>query len=73
MHYVILIDPGVSGSEPKGTYPPLDIGLEKDIFVKDSRGKKPLYGKVQSIFSSDFKLMLYYIMGHSWTNKTTKI
>lgn len=54
MHYVILIDPGVSGSEPKGTYPPLDIGLTKGIFIKDSRGKEPLQGKVWNTKSTVF-------------------
>lgn len=54
MHYVILIDPGVSGAEPKGTYPPFDIGLEKGVFIKDSSGKKPLYGKVWNYKSTVF-------------------
>lgn len=36
MHYVPLVDPGVSGSEPAGTYPPYDKGIEMDIFVKNS-------------------------------------
>lgn len=46
MHFVPILDPGVSGSEPKGTYPPYDRGIEMDIFVKDSNGKKPIIGKV---------------------------
>ncbi|CAB0008487.1 unnamed protein product [Nesidiocoris tenuis] len=45
MHYVLILDPGVSGSEKPGTYPPYDKGLKMDIFVKDSSGKKPLVGK----------------------------
>lgn len=54
MHYVILIDPGVSGSEPKGTYPPFDIGLQNGVFVKDSNGKNPLYGKVWNLKTTVF-------------------
>ncbi len=35
MHYVTIIDPGISGAEPAGSYPPFDRGLEMDIFVKN--------------------------------------
>lgn len=45
MHYIPLVDAGVSGSEPKGTYVPFDKGLEMDIFVKNSTGQ-PFIGKV---------------------------
>lgn len=45
MHYIPLIDPGVSGSEKPGTYPPYDEGLEMDIFIKNSTGL-PFVGKV---------------------------
>ncbi|PSN56866.1 Lysosomal alpha-glucosidase [Blattella germanica] len=45
MHYVPLIDPGVSASEKPGTYPPFDEGIEMDIFIKNSSGK-PFIGKV---------------------------
>jgi lysosomal alpha-glucosidase len=39
MHYIPLIDAGVSGSEPPGTYPPYDEGVKMDIFVKNSTGQ----------------------------------
>ncbi|KAJ9599217.1 hypothetical protein L9F63_010301, partial [Diploptera punctata] len=45
MHYVILVDPGISGSQPPGSYPPYDDGIKMDIFVKNSSGK-PFIGKV---------------------------
>ncbi|XP_031835185.1 lysosomal alpha-glucosidase isoform X2 [Nomia melanderi] len=35
MHYIPLIDAGVSASERNGTYLPYDEGLKDDIFVKD--------------------------------------
>lgn len=38
MHYVAMLDPGVSGSEPAGTYPPYSDGVEMDTFVKDQNG-----------------------------------
>nr|XP_022907549.1 lysosomal alpha-glucosidase-like [Onthophagus taurus] len=45
MHYVPLIDPGISASEIKGTYPPYDIGIAMNIFIKNSTGQ-PFIGKV---------------------------
>jgi lysosomal alpha-glucosidase len=38
MHYVPIIDPGVSGEEPEGTYLPFDEGKELGIFVRNSTG-----------------------------------
>uniref|UniRef100_A0ABL0DKX3 P-type domain-containing protein n=1 Tax=Rhodnius prolixus TaxID=13249 RepID=A0ABL0DKX3_RHOPR len=67
MHFVPILDPGVSGSEPKGTYPPYDRGIEMDIFVKDSNGKKPIIGKVWNKNSTVFpdftnpKIVPYWI------------
>lgn len=45
MHYIPLVDAGVSASEIPGTYPPFDIGIKMDIFVKNSTGQ-PFIGKV---------------------------
>lgn len=45
MHYIPLIDPGVSASEQSGSYTPYDKGIEMDIFVKNSSGQ-PFIGKV---------------------------
>ncbi|KAK4877010.1 hypothetical protein RN001_009516 [Aquatica leii] len=45
MHYIPLIDPGVSASEVPGSYIPYDKGIEMDIFVKNSSGQ-PFIGKV---------------------------
>lgn len=39
MHYIPLVDPGVSASEKPGTYQPFDKGVEMDIFVKNSSGQ----------------------------------
>lgn len=44
-HYVILIDPGISAGEPRGTYLPFDEGVKEDIFIKDNEGNL-LIGKV---------------------------
>ncbi|KAF7273588.1 lysosomal alpha-glucosidase-like [Rhynchophorus ferrugineus] len=45
MHYIPLIDPGISASETPGTYPPYDIGIKMNIFVQNSSGQ-PFVGKV---------------------------
>jgi len=36
MHYVAIVDPGVSGSEPPGSYPPYDRGLDMNVFLRNS-------------------------------------
>lgn len=53
MHYVIMIDPGVSGSEPSGTYPPYDDGIKSDVFIKNSTGQV-FVGKVWNLVSTVF-------------------
>ncbi|XP_014243095.1 lysosomal alpha-glucosidase-like [Cimex lectularius] len=68
MRAVLILDPGVSASEPRGSYPPYDAGLKQDVFIKDYTGKKPLIGKVWNRNSTVFvdfyaKNVLKY-----WTN-----
>jgi len=45
MHYVPIIDPGVTNNQPAGTYPPYDMGLEMDIFIRNS-SDQPFVGDV---------------------------
>ncbi|XP_046402984.1 lysosomal alpha-glucosidase-like isoform X2 [Ischnura elegans] len=45
MHYVPLIDAGISGGDKAGTYPPYDEGLAAGVFIKNSSGL-PFVGKV---------------------------
>ncbi|XP_072161184.1 lysosomal alpha-glucosidase isoform X3 [Bemisia tabaci] len=47
MHYVPILDPGVSAAEPRGTYPPFDEGLADQVFIKNESGL-PLVGRVWS-------------------------
>ncbi|KAM3960741.1 lysosomal alpha-glucosidase [Aphomia sociella] len=47
MHYVMIIDPGISASEKPGTYKPYERGTEMDIFVKNNTDQ-PILGKVWS-------------------------
>ncbi|RZF43849.1 hypothetical protein LSTR_LSTR013314 [Laodelphax striatellus] len=53
-HFIIIMDPGVSGSEPQGTYPPLDDAIEMDVLVKDHTGSHPIVGKVWNPKSTVF-------------------
>lgn len=52
-HYVVIVDPAVSGSEAPGSYPPYDDGLAMDVFVKNVTGGI-VYGKVWNDKSSVF-------------------
>ncbi|XP_075226820.1 lysosomal alpha-glucosidase-like isoform X3 [Lycorma delicatula] len=45
MHYFVIMDPGVSGREPNGTYSPYDDVIAQDILMKDFTGNKPLIGR----------------------------
>ncbi|XP_011882286.1 PREDICTED: lysosomal alpha-glucosidase-like [Vollenhovia emeryi] len=66
MHYIPLIDAGISASEDNGSYLPYDEGIKQDIFVKDGTSSKPFVGKVWNFVSTvwpDFtnpKTMIYY-------------
>lgn len=39
MKYIPMFDPGISASEKRGTYPPYDLGMALDIFVKNTTGQ----------------------------------
>uniref|UniRef100_A0A3P9HJ83 Si:ch73-12o23.1 n=1 Tax=Oryzias latipes TaxID=8090 RepID=A0A3P9HJ83_ORYLA len=43
--YVIMLDPGISSTQPEGSYWPFDEGLKRGVFIKDAEGKT-LIGKV---------------------------
>ncbi|XP_047435014.1 lysosomal alpha-glucosidase isoform X1 [Mugil cephalus] len=43
--YVMILDPGISSTQPEGSYWPFDEGLKRGIFIKDAEGKT-LIGKV---------------------------
>ncbi|XP_039303833.1 lysosomal alpha-glucosidase isoform X2 [Solenopsis invicta] len=52
MHYIPLIDAGISASEDNGSYLPYDEGIKQDIFVKDGISHKPFVGKVWNYVST---------------------
>ncbi|XP_011052776.1 PREDICTED: lysosomal alpha-glucosidase-like isoform X2 [Acromyrmex echinatior] len=78
MHYIPLIDAGISAFEDNGSYLPYVEGIKQDIFVKDGESDKPFIGKVWNFFSTvwpDFtnpKTMIYYanMMGDMHNNFT---
>ena len=48
-HYVNIIDPGISSTQPNGTYPPYDDGLKRGIFIRKFNSTEPIIGKVRRI------------------------
>lgn len=48
MRYIIITDPGISGGEEPGTYPPFDTGIHDDVFVKNVSGEI-FVGKVSRV------------------------
>jgi lysosomal alpha-glucosidase len=46
-HYVNIIDPGISSTQPPGSYPPFDDGLKRGIFITKFNSTEPIIGKVK--------------------------
>ena len=46
-------DPGISSTQPRGSYPPYDVGLEMGVFINSSTGET-FIGRV------NYKLKLKY-------------
>ncbi|XP_020898902.1 lysosomal alpha-glucosidase [Exaiptasia diaphana] len=44
-HYIPIVDPGISNTQPSGSYKPYSDGLSMDVFVKTTEGQ-PLVGQV---------------------------
>jgi alpha-glucosidase (family GH31 glycosyl hydrolase) len=45
-HYVNIIDPGISSTQPPGAYPAYDEGIKRDVFIKKFNSTDPIIGKV---------------------------
>ncbi|KAJ8686732.1 hypothetical protein QAD02_022526 [Eretmocerus hayati] len=52
MHYIPIIDAGVSASEKSGTYIPYDEGVRRGIFINDPHDNAPFKGKVWNLGST---------------------
>ncbi|KAK6627284.1 hypothetical protein RUM44_009761 [Polyplax serrata] len=72
MHYVMILDPGVSASEPKGTYPPYDDGIAQDIFIKNEDGSV-FVGKVWNPNSTVFPDFTNPKVDKYWTKQIRKL
>jgi len=46
IHYVNIIDPGISSTQPSGTYFPFDDGVNKNIFITKFNSTDLIFGKV---------------------------
>jgi len=49
IHYVNIIDPGISSNQSAGPYPPFDDGLKRGIFINKSDSNEPIIGRVKHI------------------------
>jgi len=66
MHYIPLVDPGISAGEPLGTYSPYELGLSENIFIKDSLTGKPFIGKVWNPNSTVWPDFTHPNISHYW-------
>ncbi len=48
-HYVNIIDPGISSTQPPGAYPAYDDGMKRGIFINKSDSNEPIIGKVMHV------------------------
>ena len=72
MHYVPIFDPGVSAGEANGTYPPYDVGIEMQVFVKNSKGKEPFRGRVLRKKAKNICVFLWALIMQLWTDTLCK-
>lgn len=52
MHYIPIIDAGISAGEQSGKYTPYDEGIRRNVFIKDANNDKPFIGKVWNLVST---------------------
>ena len=46
-HYVNIVDPGISSTQPAGSYAPYDEGLKRGIFIRKFNSSDPIIGRVE--------------------------
>jgi len=56
VHYVNIIDPGISSTQPAGSYPAYDDGIRRGIFINKSNSNEPIIGKVMHICRFDIHI-----------------
>ncbi|UJR37338.1 hypothetical protein I4U23_030046 [Adineta vaga] len=45
-HYVNIIDPAISSTQPSGSYPPYDDGISHGVFITKHNSTEPIIGEV---------------------------
>jgi alpha-glucosidase (family GH31 glycosyl hydrolase) len=50
LHYVNIIDPGISSTQPAGSYPAYDDGIKRGIFINKSDSNVPIIGQVKHVY-----------------------
>ena len=68
---VAILDPAVSASEPRGSYPPYDDGIKDDVFVKNEDGSY-FIGKVWNPDTSIFPDFTADKTRKYWVNQVQK-
>lgn len=68
MHYVPIIDPGISASEPPGTYPPWDQGMFLGVFVRNHTNQ-PFIGKVWNPVSTAWPDFTHPLSTYYWSKQ----
>lgn len=65
MHYVPIIDPGISAAEPPHTYPPWDEGARLGIFIRNS-SNLPFIGKVWNPVGTSWPDFTHPLSAYYW-------
>jgi lysosomal alpha-glucosidase len=67
-HYVNIIDPGISSTQPPGSYPAYDEGLKQGVFIKKFNSTEPIIGKVKSICRLYINIVYHTLVGLARSN-----
>jgi lysosomal alpha-glucosidase len=69
MHYVNIIDPGISSTQPAGSYLPYDDGVKQGIFMTKFNSTELIIGKVitDALYCPLFCLIIS-LKGLAWTH-----
>ena len=62
-HYVNIIDPGISSTQPAGSYAPYDDGIKRGIFITKFNSTDPIIGKVRYISTLDVIIGYHIFLG----------
>ncbi|XP_042231432.1 lysosomal alpha-glucosidase-like [Homarus americanus] len=65
MHYVPIIDPGISAAEQPHTYPPWDEGVSLGVFIRNS-SNMPFIGKVWNPVATTWPDFTHPLAAYYW-------